>query len=178
MKVQSRFAISIAALLLKAITTWANITTDYDHHADFAHYKTYSFGKILTGDGLWDDRLKAAVAGQMAAKGLTEVRSGGDVVVSVRGGALSVPELNTFYNGFGGVGGWGPWGGGSGMATTTMSFNEMGTLVVDMFDASTRKQIWRGTASGTLSDKPEKVIKKLDDAVQKMFKNFPPEPKK
>jgi NADPH:quinone reductase-like Zn-dependent oxidoreductase len=178
MKVQSRFAVSIAALLLTAITAWANITTDYDHHVDFAHYKTYSFGKILTGDGLWDDRVKDAVAGQMAAKGLTQVASGGDVVVCARGVMLSLPQLNTFYDGFRGWGGFGWPGGGSGMATTTMSFNEMGTLVIDMFDAHTKKQIWRGTASGTLSDKPEKVIKKLDDAVQKMFKNFPPEPKK
>jgi hypothetical protein len=54
----------------------------------------------------------------------------------------------------------------------------MGTLVVDMFDAKTKNQIWRGSADGTLSDKPEKVIKKLDDAVQKMFQHFPPQPKK
>ena len=178
MKVQSRFALFIGALLLTAIAAWANITTDYDHQVNFAHYKTYSFGKILTGDGLWDDRVKNAVAGQMAAKGLTQVPSGGDVVVYARGGMLSLPQLNTFYDGFGGWGGFGWPGGGSGMASTTMSFQEMGTLVIDMFDASTKKQVWRGSASGTLSDKQEKVIKKLDDVVQKMFKNFPPEPKK
>jgi hypothetical protein len=177
MKTKSRFAVSIAVLLLTAATAWANISTDYDHHVDFAHYKTYSFGKVRTGSDLWDDRVKDAVAGQLASKGLTQVPSGGDAVVYARGGMFSVPELNTFYDGFGGFGGWGPWGGRSGMATTTMSFNEMGTLVVDMFDASTKKQIWRGTASGTLSEKPEKVIKKLDDAVQKMFQHFPPAPR-
>jgi hypothetical protein len=177
MRVQSRFALSIAALLLTAITAWATITTDYDHQVDFARYKTYSWGKVLTGNGLWDDRVKNAIAGQLTAKGLTEMPSGGDVVVYARGGMLSLPQLNTFYDGFGGFGGWG-FGGRSGMATTTMSFNEMGTLVVDMFDARTKNQIWQGKAGGTLSDKPEKVIKKLDSVVQKMFQHFPPQSKK
>jgi hypothetical protein len=177
MRVQSRFALSIAALLLTAITAWATITTDYDHQVDFARYKTYSWGKVLTGNGLWDDRVKNAIAGQLTAKGLTEMPSGGDVVVYARGAMLSLPQLNTFYDGFGGFGGWG-FGGRSGMATTTMSFNEMGTLVVDMFDARTKNQIWQGKAGGTLSDKPEKVIKKLDSVVQKMFQHFPPQSKK
>jgi hypothetical protein len=180
MKIQSRFALSIAALLLTAVTAWAKIRTDYDRNADFAQYKTYSFGKILImpSNGLWEDRVKNAVAAQMAAKGLTQVPSDGDIVVSVRGGMLSVPQLDTFYSGFGGFGGFGGPGGGSGMATTTMSLNEMGTLVVDMFDAKTKNLIWQGTASGTLSDKPEKVMKKLDNVVQKMFQQFPPGAKK
>jgi hypothetical protein len=107
MRVQSRFALSIAALLLTAITAWATITTDYDHQVDFARYKTYSWGKVLTGNGLWDDRVKNAIAGQLTAKGLTEMPSGGDVVVYARGAMLSLPQLNTFYDGFGGFGGLG-----------------------------------------------------------------------
>jgi hypothetical protein len=181
MNVPSRLAVSVVALLLTAVTAWANVRTDYDHNTKFTQYKTYSFGKILIvpSSGLWDDRVKSAVAGQMTAKGLTEVPSGGDIVISARGGMLSIPQLNTFYDGWGGFGGFGGWGpgGGSGVATTTMSFNEMGTLVVEMFDAKTKNQIWRGSADGTLSDKPEKVIKKLDDAVQKMFRQFPPQAK-
>jgi len=34
--------------------------------------------------------------------------------------------------------------------------------------------IWRGSATATLSDKPEKDTKKLDKAVEKLFKDFPP----
>jgi hypothetical protein len=36
---------------------------------------------------------------------------------------------------------------------------------------------WRGVASDTLSSKPEKNDKKLDEAVQKMFDKFPPKSK-
>ena len=43
-----------------------------------------------------------------------------------------------------------------------------------MFDAHTKKLVWRGSASDTLSDKSDKNIKNLDKGVQKMFDHFPP----
>jgi hypothetical protein len=53
----------------------------------------------------------------------------------------------------------------------------VGTFVVDMFDGHTKKLIWRGTSDKTLSEKPDKNAKKLEDAVKAMFKHFPPPPK-
>jgi hypothetical protein len=50
----------------------------------------------------------------------------------------------------------------------------VGTLVVDIFDSQTKKLIWRGNASETLSGDPEKNEKKLDHEVSDMFKYFPP----
>jgi hypothetical protein len=47
-----------------------------------------------------------------------------------------------------------------------------------MFDTRTKKLVWRGSASDTLSDKTYKNIKNFDKGVQKMLKQFPPEPKK
>ena len=42
---------------------------------------------------------------------------------------------------------------------------------------SHKQLVFRGTATDEVSDKPEKNMKKVDDATKKMFKNFPPEPK-
>lgn len=174
MKLQSRFAVLFASLLITAVAAWAGVTTDYDHHADFAHYKTYSWGKIQTANGLWDERVKNAVGGQLAAKGLTEVPSGGDVVVTARDAIHNQQELNTFYNG---LGGW-RRGGGLGMSTTTVDTYKVGTLLVEMFDGRSKSLIWQGSASDTLSNNSDKNIKSLDKNVQKMFEHFPPEPKK
>jgi len=44
----------------------------------------------------------------------------------------------------------------------------------DLFDTSTKQVVWRGVASDTVSDKPEKNEKHLYEAVAKMFKDFPP----
>jgi len=43
-----------------------------------------------------------------------------------------------------------------------------------VFDTGTKKLVWRGVATDTLSSKPEKNDKKLDEATEKMFKDFPP----
>jgi len=51
-------------------------------------------------------------------------------------------------------------GGGTGTATTTTY--TVGTLVVDMYDARTKELAFRGTAQDTLSDKPEKNEKKVE----------------
>jgi hypothetical protein len=50
----------------------------------------------------------------------------------------------------------------------------VGTLVVDIFDSSRKKLIWRGAGSSVLSEKLEKNEKKLEHTVAEMFKHFPP----
>jgi hypothetical protein len=60
------------------------------------------------------------------------------------------------------------------MATTTVIPDHVENLNVDIFDGSTKTLIWRGTAASVLSSKPEKNERKLEDAVNDMFKHFPP----
>ena len=68
--------------------------------------------------------------------------------------------------------GWGwSWGG---MTTTTVSEIPTGQLSVDIGDAKTKKLLWLGSASDTLSDKPEKNEQKIQKVLDKMFKKFPP----
>ena len=150
----------------------ADVKTDYSHSVDFGQYHTYSWLKVDAGDPLWIDRIKRDVDGQLSAKGWMEVPSGGDAAVSAFGATHNRQTLETFYDGFGG--GWFWQGFGPDLATTTTVNTPVGTLVVDIFDAHTRHLIWRGTAQKTLSDKPTKNEKKLEDSVQDMFKHFPP----
>ena len=159
------------ALLFATAVFGQHVKTDYDRTADFSQYKTYSWEKVQTQDPLWIERIKGAVNGELASKGLSEVASGGDVSVVAVEMTKTQRNLNTFYNGLGG--GW-RFGGGFGEATTTVDTYKVGTLVVDLFDAKTKKLIWRGSASGTLSDKSDKNIKSLNNGVQKMFDHFPP----
>jgi Domain of unknown function (DUF4136) len=171
----------MAIAILAATGSFAELKTDYDRTAEFSHYKTYSWGKIHTQDPLVGSRIKAAVASALTAKGWTEIESGGDVSINAMETTEDHRTLNTFYDSFGGGWGWGRWGGGlGGFGTSTMNENtyEVGTLVIDLFDTNTRKLIWRGSASDTLSDKSDKNIKNLDRDVEKMFDHFPPEAEK
>jgi hypothetical protein len=151
------------------------VKTDYDRSANFAQYKTYSWAQVKTKDALDVDRIKAAVNATLAAKGWTQVDSGGDVSIVAIEITQNQQTLNTFYDGFGGGFGWRRFGGGGfGEATTTTETYKVGTLVVDLFDAKTKQLIWRGTSSDTLSTNSDKNIKNLDKGVEKMFNKFPP----
>jgi hypothetical protein len=162
---------SLVALVLTAASLAQQVKTDYDRDANFSKYKTFSFEKIQTEDPLWVDRIKSAVGGALTAKGLSQVDSGGDISVMAVGMTKTQQRLDTFYNGFGG--GW-RWGGRFGDATTTTETYQVGTLVVDLFDSNTKELLWRGSASGTVSNKSDSNIKNLDKGVQKMFKKYPP----
>jgi hypothetical protein len=60
------------------------------------------------------------------------------------------------------------------MSTTTESKIRNGTLVVDMMDPQQKQLVFRGTATDTLSDKAEKNTKKIQKAMEKIFKKYPP----
>ena len=170
----SKLATSVGLTVALATVSFAqHVKTDYDHSANFGQYKTYSWEKIQTKDPLLVDRIKSAVNIALAAKGWTEVPSGGDVEAFAIETTQDQQTLNTFYNGFGGGRRWG-FGGRFGDATTTVETYKVGTLVVDLFDAKTEKLIWRSSSSDTLSDKADKNTKNLDKGVNKMFQHFPP----
>jgi hypothetical protein len=167
--------------LLFATASFAQqVKTDFDRRADFSQYKTYSWEKVQTQNPLWVDRIKGAVDSALVAKGWTRVASGGNVAIMAMEITKEHQTLNTYYDNVGGGWGWrGRWGGGSGDSfgdsTTTEDTYRIGTLIVDLFDAGTKKLIWRGSSSDTLSDKPDKNIKNLDKGVTKMF---PPDVRK
>jgi hypothetical protein len=166
--------------LLAGKSSAQQVKTDYDRNANFTQYKTYSWEHVKTQDPLDVDRIKSAVNAVLAAKGWTQVDSGGNVCIVAIEITQNQQTLNTFYNGFGGGWGWRRFGGGGfGEATTTTETYKVGTVVVDLFDSKTKQLIWRGASSDTLSNNSDKNIKNLDNGVQKMFKQFPPgSPKK
>jgi hypothetical protein len=177
---QHRLSAFVGITLLVATASFAQqAKTDYDRSADFGQYKTYSWEKVQTRDPLMVDRIETAINADLGSKGWKHVQSTSDVSVIAIEITRDQRTLNTFYDGFGGGWGWRRWGGGGfGEATTTTEVYEVGTIVVDLFDSKTKKLIWRGSSSDTLSNNSEKNIKNLDKAVQKMFQHFPPgEPK-
>jgi hypothetical protein len=171
MKFRKMLSIPLFIMALSTAVFADHVAVDYDHAARFSQVKTYSWSKVQTADAIWDNRVKDAVDKELAAKGWTQVPSGGDVsLVAVE--KTSVREqYDTFYNGFGGR----RLGGGLGESTTSVDNYKVGTLIVSMFDATSKQLIWRGASSSDLAGSPEKKAKKLDKDVDKMFKKFPPQ---
>lgn len=175
-----RFKFYAAFLLITLISATAyaqKVNVDYDKGTNFSSYKTYSWAEGTPATNpLGHQRIIAGIEAQLAAKGWQKVESDSDVVVIYSAATTTETQINTFNTG-GPWGGyrWG-WGGYGGSSTTTVQKIPVGQLVVDMADVKNKSFIWRGTASDTLSDKPEKNQKKLDKALAKMFKKFPPTP--
>jgi hypothetical protein len=177
-----RLAFSAALVLMGAAAFAQDVKTDYDHNANFAAIKTFAV-KIGTSwnNQISEKRISDEITQTLTEKGWTKTDATPDALVLLHGATEKQKSLNTFYSGMGGYGGYGyrGWGGmGMGTATTTTSEYLVGTLVVDIFDAKSKQLMFRGTASDEISDKPEKNVKKVQKAADKMFKDFPPGSKK
>ena len=165
-----KLAVGLFILLAATFAVAQDVKTDYDHHADFTSYKTYRWERVQTSNPLWQERIQDAVDKDLSSKGWTRTDSGGDVALVAVGATHDENEYQTFYDG---MPGW-RWRGFGDTATTTVSTYHIGTLVVDIYDNTNKQLLWRGSASDTLSDKPEKNEGKLNKAIDKMFDHFPP----
>jgi hypothetical protein len=170
--------IFVTVIVLGLLVVAQDVKTDFDHSFNFSQLHTFAV-KIGTswGNPLSENRVKETVTAALTQKGWTQAdEASANALVVIHGATQNKTSLNTFYSG-GGYGGWG-WGGwGPSTATTTETNYKVGTLVVDIFNAADKKLVFRGTAQDELSDKPEKNEKKVQKATDKMFKNFPPQPK-
>lgn len=163
-----RSMVAVWAILVGGMTAahGQQILSDYDRQTNFSQYKTYSWQQINAPDNTWGDHIKSDVDGQLAAKGWVRLDKGGDAVLCAIGTNEEAANVEHFN------GGWGPgwrWGGWS----EPVPFEE-GTLVIDIYDAKTQSLVWRGFAEEAVSKKDDKNINKLEKAVSKLFKNFPP----
>jgi len=171
-------ALIVLGLLVTSAAVAQKTNIDWDRQANFSDYHTYMWQKSPhPAKGFWDQRIIDAVEKQLQAKGLTKVDSNPDMWVTYSNSIHDQKEVvGTGYN-MGPYWGWGAWGG-----PTTTTYNtwvtKIGTLVVELSDAKQHELLWRGSATDTISDNSNKNIKTLDNAVNKLFKGYPPKDKK
>ena len=148
---------------------------------DFASFKTYAHKDgTEVGQPLIDDRIIAAIDAELAAKGLTKSESNPDVFVVYHTAFDKQQDISTYSSGYaGGYGryGWGYGGGWAGGTSTTQVRDILvGTLVIDIADAKKNQLAWRGMGVKEVDTqaKPEKRDKSINNAMKKIFKNYPP----
>ncbi len=188
MKSASHLLLATALLFGSSAAVFAgNVRMDYDHSVNFSQYHTYCWGQVKTSDPFYVDRIKQAVNQRLQSKGWRLVASGGAVTVFATDNVHNHKETQTMYDGigggWGGGWGWGGWGWGGGWpqsdfgdATTTTSKQPVGNLVIDMFDSTSKKLLWRCLATEDLSTNANRNTKQMDGDIAKMFKDFPPKP--
>ena len=197
--------IALAALVGGSLgATAQKVQTDYDHKADFAAAHTFCIARVHTTDPLFESRLREAITLDLTRDGFQNVTgvmkrrqdpgaapiespAACDLAVTAVGKVRTQQEYSTFYNDFGPGWGWGGWPGwaggwgwgmGGGPAVTDVRDIPVGTLVVDIYNNHTKRLMFRGVATDTVSDHPSTNTRRLNIAVDKMFRKFPPKPGK
>jgi hypothetical protein len=164
------------ALLAVGTSFAQKVNVDWERGTDFSQFKTYAWQPSPDpASGLWDQRVIDSVNQQLQAKGFKLVTSNPQLWVVYTAHIKKQQQVvGTGYN-MGPTWGWGYWGGPTTTTYNTYTYKE-GTLVVEIADNNGRTLLWRGTATDTVQSNPDKGIKTLNNAMKKMFKNFPPKP--
>ncbi len=179
------FAKMLAAGLF--ITVGAGVTAtaqavnvDYDHTVNFLKYKSYKLASLHATDAGVSSRLGIALDRNLQARYLHVDSNNPDILVGVVEANQDKQEYSSFYDGLNGLDwkrGWGT----AGFLDSQATIQDIapGTLVIDMWDAKTKKLIWRGTITepaSVLSNK--EADQKMDKAVGEVLAKFPPKFKK
>ena len=160
------------AVLACGVPGAQDVKTNSMPGTDFSKYHTYKWVAIEGAshpDQIVDAQIKQAVDAQLAAKGLT--KASGDSADLFVGYQIAVDQEKQ-WNAYG-MGGGLRWGG---MANATSSTISVGTMVLDLYDPTTKQLVWTGTATKTLdpSSKQDKNQKNLSKAMEKLLKDYPP----
>jgi hypothetical protein len=165
-------------LPLALLFACSSVSTNYDYNMsyDFSKLRTYRWADIPSradADPLVVQRVAVAVEAQLKAKGYTLAEKTPDFLVATYVGRQTRIQVTDFGYGYGPHRGWyGPGG-------LDVYQYEEGSLVVDVVDNRTKQLVWRGTATGTVDPgaTPEQKTKRINDAVAKIFEDFPPKKK-
>ena len=162
----------VMGLLATTVALAQDVKYNFMPGTDFSKYHTYKWVAIEGGahpNQIMDAEIKQAVDAQLTTKGLTKTDSDkADLYVGYQIAVDQEKQWNAY-----GMGGGLRWGG---MGTATQSTINVGTLVLDMYDPTTKQLIWTGNATKTIdpSSNQEKNQKNLNKSMQKLLKNFPP----
>ena len=159
------------------------VTVDYARDFDFSGVKTFQYVDTQESNSkndLMAGRIVEMIKKELREGGLTEVQENPDLFVTYHVTTEEMSSFNTTSMGYGGYGGYGAgWGGyggygggygmgGMGSSTTYETKYTEGTLIVDGYDPTDKKLVWRGTGMVTIKSKPDKQIKQVDKILKKI----------
>ena len=135
-------------LLITGMLTAQEVKYNFMPGTDFSKFHTYKWVIVPNAtypNQIVDTQIKDAINSQLSAKGLTLTDSDkADLYVAYQTSVDQQKQWNAYGMG-------GGWRFGGGMASATSSTIDVGTLVVDMYDPSTKQLVWTGRATKTLN---------------------------
>jgi hypothetical protein len=168
MKAARMFVVLIAFSF--AQVALASVSVDYDKTVDFSSLRTYAWLEGTPARSpLVQKRIVSAVEKELQARGLTRVSGKADLLIATHASARGEKRVDVDNLGYGYS--WRGW------ETTTVNVREVlvGTLLVDLVDGTSNDLVWRAVATETFTGNltPEKLDKRINKVVHKIFKKYP-----
>ncbi|MBI4893041.1 MAG: DUF4136 domain-containing protein [Acidobacteria bacterium] len=174
-------AIVLGAALCLPAPAKMKVKTQHQAGNDCKQYKTYEWlptraarkTGIIENEETSTPVIKEIINRELQAKGLKEVPAGGDLQIATLSTREKSPHTDALiYT-------WFPdyyygtyWSSGS-PAMVLTSYANVGTFVLNLIDAKTKKSAWVALATDTV-DSQKMAREKLEKAAKKMFEDFPP----
>ncbi len=162
---------TLLTLLLFAAATAPQV--EYDRQVDFSRYETWSWHERVTPatNPMADRRIREAIEGGLAARGLSRVDRDGTLLVVYHATKTIEIDLAPIKNAVSST----PTDIQYVRSTPTgIRYVEKGSLVVEMLDAASGNVVWRGLATGALKYAPSEIAEQVKAAVDKLLEKFPP----
>ena len=159
--------VAVTLVLGAGVASAQTVHTDHDPSVNFSSYRTYYWAKTdpVQGNEILNERIMWGVDAGMARRGWTKAPADrADLAVVANVTTQAQQKLENFYTGWGGWS-WAGWDAGE---TATHTYLK-GTMIVDLFDAKTKKLVWRGVATETVSYSPVKNAERIDKSIETMF---------
>lgn len=161
-----KIALAVAVCLFLAPVAGA-VEYTFDREADFLSFRTYSLREGTVAYRLEAEKLiQDAVRRELEARGLESSEDSPDLLVYTyvladrqTSEKLADPDYWEFITG--------------GNSRTAWDFGA-GTLVIDIVDAETGEVVWRAVSAGTVKGPFEKMRKRIEKSIAKMFLQYPP----
>jgi hypothetical protein len=151
-------AVALALALAASVQASAKVSSDTTPGVDFGQYKTFAILDARSPMGMnpvMYERIRTGVEQGMTSKGYAS-GSPSDMAVIITIGARDKTDINT----------WGAFG-----RQVDVYQYTVGQLSVDVFDTKTRRPLWHGQATQTVTPgklKPEKVDKIVGDIMARL----------
>jgi Domain of unknown function (DUF4136) len=164
-------AACVLVLGIPAVAALAqDVKVTHEPGTDFSRYPTFDWVETQepVANPVNHVLITRAVEGELAAKGIEKVAEGKRPSLRVRYYAKIEKKLRASGRQRH------PVGEPTNLRTTVdFARVEEGTILVELYDDETRLTLWRGTVTAT-APRPDEVQEAIDDAVKRLFADFPP----
>lgn len=150
------------------------VDTDYDEAVDFAQYQTFDWlperpeaPRNPQINDVIDNRIRRAIERAMEADGYQRTTTERSDLYVVYHAAVERKLGGAYLNTLG-------YGQSAQPGPMRLESYQEGTLIIDLVDVLRRELVWRGTATGAVTNLIQ-AEKKLFGAIERIFAKFPPE---